>query len=60
MSAYFRQIGVGMTVHDGYHLPDGMDDDDVVNEVREVIGKAIAEWFAKRGHEFLRCEPTVG
>lgn len=59
MSKTFRQFGVGVTVRCD-DLPNDMDDDDVVDEMRDVVEKAIGEWYVSRGHEFLACEPTVG
>lgn len=60
MSKTFRQFGVGVTVLDYEDLPGDMNDDDIVNEMCDVVQKAIDEWYASRGHEFLACEPTVG
>lgn len=60
VSKYFRQFGIGMTVYDSSRLPDGLDEDKVVDELREVVQKAVDKWYAERGHEFLACEPTVG
>ena len=60
MSKYFHQFGIGMTVYGSDRLPDGLDDDKVVDELRKVVQRAVDEWYAERGHEFLACEPTVG
>ena len=60
MSKTFMKIGVGITVHSVEHLPDGMDDVDVLDLVREVIRDALNEWYESgRGRDLLALEPEV-
>lgn len=59
MSKTFRQLGIGLTVHRPEHLSDGMGDDDVVNELRDVVQDAVGKWYAERGYEFVAGEPVV-
>jgi hypothetical protein len=59
MSKTFRQLNVGLTVNRPEHLPDDMDDDAVVAELRGVVQDAIGEWYAERGHELVAVEPVV-
>ena len=49
---------VGYTVLDSEKLPPGIYQDDVVEELGEVVSKAVQEWYDRRGNKFLACEPT--
>lgn len=60
MSKTFRQFGVGMTVNDPEDLPNGMDDDAVVNDLREAVERAVNDWWYERGQDLVACEPVVG
>lgn len=63
MSREQRGVIVSFTVLDPDHLPlkggERMYADDVVGEVQDVVQKAVATWYATRGHELLACEPGV-
>ncbi len=57
MGATYHSLAVGFTVLDSEHLPDGVDPDDVVEEMNEVVDQAVRAWYELRGKEFLACEP---
>lgn len=59
MSKTHMTFGVELTVNDLEDLPDDMDANDVVDELRDVLQKAANAWYAKRGHQLLACEPTL-
>lgn len=58
MSATAMTFRMGYTVRDGEQLPDGMDPDDVAEELGAVIEGAVMEWYERRGKALLACEPT--
>ncbi|WP_055526022.1 hypothetical protein [Streptomyces graminilatus] len=64
MSKELRDFTVAATVHSPDNLPhkDGeqMYADDVVEEMRDAVTAALDEWYQRRGHELLACEPLVG
>lgn len=64
MSKTHMQMTVGFTALDSDHLPqkDGeqMYADDVAEEINSVVTAALDEWYRRRGHELLACEPMVG
>lgn len=55
-----RHFVVALTVNDPEDLPDGMDDDTVVDELREEVERTINGWWYERGQQLVACEPTVG
>ncbi|MHB9857634.1 hypothetical protein [Streptomyces sp. YIM S03343] len=63
MSKELRRIEIACTVHSSDRLPtkDGeqMYADDVVEEMRELLGAALDDWYRRRGHELLAVEPMV-
>lgn len=60
MSKTLRHFVVSVTVNDSCDLPDGMDDDAVVDEVREVVERALNGWWYEYGQKLVACEPLVG
>lgn len=58
MSATAMTFTMGYTVRDSEALPDGMDADDVAEELGAVIEGAVMEWYGRRGEALLVCEPT--
>lgn len=58
MSATMMTFRMGYTVRDMGDLPDGMDADDVTEELEAVIERAVMEWYGRRGKALLACEPT--
>jgi hypothetical protein len=63
MGRELRRIEIAFTVHDPDHLPtrDGeqLYADDVAEEIRAVVGNALAAWHAGRGLRLLAHEPLV-
>lgn len=60
MSKTLRHFVVGVTVNDPEDLPDGMNDDDVVNSLRKAVERAVNEWWYECGQNLVACEPLVG
>lgn len=56
-----RSLEVSILVSKSDHLPqkngEQMYADDVVQELREVLGKAVDAWYQTRGKELLDTEP---
>lgn len=55
-----RSFVVSLTVNDIEHLPEDMDVDDVVGDLREAVERAVNDWWYERGQELVACEPLVG
>lgn len=59
MSKTYREIVIGFTVRSMECLPDGMDDDDVKEELRNRIQSEVAGWYNGGGQDLLALEPEV-
>ena len=55
-----RSFVVSLTVNDIEHLPDDMDDDAVVDDLRQEVERTVNDWWYERGQELVACEPIVG
>lgn len=53
-----RDFKVSVIVNDGDSLPEGWDDDTVVDDLRDAVDKAVTQWHADRGHQWAD-EPLV-
>lgn len=58
MSKTHYTIPFGIIVFDIEHLPDDMDQDDVVNQVRDVVNAALTAWYEAGGKELVAFEPS--
>lgn len=52
MGGIMRELKVSITVRSG------VDDDEVVEELGEVIDAAVTAWYESKGREVLACDPT--
>lgn len=57
MAKELRTIEFYITTRDMENLPEGIDADDVVTELRDVMAKAGAAWYRERGHAMLVYAP---
>lgn len=60
MSKTMRQFVVAVTVNDSEDLPDGMNDDDVVADLRMAVERAVNGWWYESGQKLVAFEPIVG
>lgn len=60
MSRELRTVTVTVTVLDSEHLPHGITQDGVTEEVKEVVSEAVDLWWnLDGGLHLLACEPEV-
>ncbi|MFM9542311.1 hypothetical protein [Streptomyces turgidiscabies] len=63
MSKEQRDLKIAFTVHSPDNLPfkDGeqMYADDVEIEIRDVVERAVAEWYQQGGHQLVTYDPLV-
>ncbi len=59
MSATLIRWSVAATINNSDRLPEDTSVDEVTAEIEEVLAGALADWYKRRGHELLACEPVV-